>query len=439
MQGACVRVFSQPAGPPCFMKRLAERRLENWFGRDVRPPMFLYGQRGVGKTRLLREFGREKFKRILFFDLRGDAASKEVFSGGGAKDAAAAIASFAGYVPDSETLIILDNVRESSAALEFLRLSPKLIPGAGVIGAGTLPERFECKDIELLELHPMCFREFLLANGEEALAKTLEGCTAVGVLGKAEEFERWMRLHICVGGLPEAVKCYSETRDLNAAHTVNRAALDLYANGLPNFPSAPFFNMNRNFWHLLSDHFGGEYQKFGWGNIRLGKCAHFYEKALPWITGCGLGAVVENLCDLRADFPSAGKKYKVYCFDTGLLCAMRRESPPGMLCGSACPVGFQAAEHYVLNEIKAHAGGPVFYSGNDRNELVSFIVSCGGELVPVEVNPFDNLKIGCLDRYLRKHSACRAVRACMREFRKCAGICKVPMYAVGHFLAGLSD
>lgn len=420
------------------MKRLAERRLENWFGRNVRPPLFLHGQRGVGKTHLLKEFGREKFGRVLYFDIKGDSRAKKIFDGEGSdREIIAAITSFAGHAPDSETLIILDNVHESSGALDFLRRSPELLPGVGMAGAGRLPKWFECKNIEPLELRPMCFREFLLANGKDSLAEMLEGCTA-GILGKAAEFEYWMRLHICVGGLPEAVKCYSETRDFNAAYEANRSVLSMYERDLSECPAFPFSLMGGNFWHLLADHFGGEYQNFEWGNIRLGKCVHYYEKALPWVTGCGLGSVVENLYDLRGESSLKGKRYKVYCFDTGLLCSMGRERPPRLLCEPDCRIGFQAAEHYVLNEIKAHTRDAVFYSGNDRNEFISFVVSHGNELVPVEANPFDNLKIGCLDRYCRRHSPGKAVRACMREFQTCTGICKVPMYAIGHFFSGFS-
>ena len=420
------------------MERLAERRLENWFGRKARLPLFLHGQRGVGKTHLLRKFGREKFGKVLYFDIKGDFRSKKIFDAeSSGRDIIAAITSFAGHVPDSETFVILDNIHESSAALDFLRRSPELLPGVGVIGAGRLPKWFECKNIELLELRPMCFREFLIANGKDSLAETLEGCTA-GILGKAAEFEYWMRLHICVGGLPGAMKCYSETRDFRAAYEANRSVLDMYGRDLSECQAFPFSRMGGNFWHLLADHFGGEYQSFEWGNIRLGKCVHFYEKALPWGIGCGLGSAVENLCDLRKEPPLIGKRYKVYYSDTGLLCSMGRERALRLLCDPNWRIGFQAAEHYVLNEIRAHTGYPVFYSGNDRNELIRFVVSRGSELVPVEVNPFDNLKIGCLDRYCRRHSPGKAVRACMREFQTCTGICKVPMYAIGHFFAGFS-
>lgn len=218
------------------MKRLIDRSLDSWATSTRRKPLIVRGARQVGKTWSIRELGRRAFGNTVAVDLERNRDWHRVFDGNlDARRILSELEVLTGTrIQPGRTLLFFDEVQACPNALTALRYLHEEVPELHVVAAGSLLE-FALSDasvpvgrVQFLEMHPMTFLETLLAAGNEAAAEVVMGphCAVPEAMHRFLLDE--VRRYCFVGGMPEAVKAFVETRSLQETFDVHRDLCEAY-------------------------------------------------------------------------------------------------------------------------------------------------------------------------------------------------------------------
>ncbi|MCI8646005.1 MAG: ATP-binding protein [Firmicutes bacterium] len=340
-----------------------------------------------------------------------------------------------------ETLIIFDEIQEAPYAISSLKYFCENAPEYAIIAAGSLlgvaihqGVSFPVGKVNTLELHPMSYREFLLAMGEEQLANLLESEDYELIRIFANRYISWLKIYYYVGGMPEAVKEYAQNEDVAAVRRIQKNILELYEDDFSKHTQRIELPRIRMVWNSIPMQLAKENKKFFFGQIKQGARSRDFELAIEWLLDCGLIKKVYRVqkpaVPLKAymDFSA----FKIYLLDVGLLGAMSDLEAVSILEGSDIFVEFKGAmtEQYVLQQILAETSyTPYYYSVSSHNE-VDFLIQKEGHVVPVEVKAEENLKSKSLRAYCDKFSPVFAVRTSMADYREQEWMTNLPLYAL---------
>lgn len=340
-----------------------------------------------------------------------------------------------------ETLIIFDEIQEAPYAISSLKYFCENAPEYAIIAAGSLlgvaihqGVSFPVGKVNTLELHPMSYREFLLAMGEEQLANLLESEDYELIRIFANRYISWLKIYYYVGGMPEAVKEYAQNEDVAAVRRIQKNILELYEDDFSKHTQRIELPRIRMVWNSIPMQLAKENKKFFFGQIKQGARSRDFELAIEWLLDCGLIKKVYRVqkpaVPLKAymDFSA----FKIYLLDVGLLGAMSDLEAVSILEGSDIFVEFKGAmtEQYVLQQILAETSyTPYYYSVSSHNE-VDFLIQKEGHVVPVEVKAEENLKSKSLRAYCDKFSPVFAVRTSMADYREQEWMTNLPLYVL---------
>lgn len=340
-----------------------------------------------------------------------------------------------------ETLIIFDEIQEAPYAISSLKYFCENAPEYAIIAAGSLlgvaihqGVSFPVGKVNTLELHPMSYREFLLAMGEEQLANLLESEDYELIRIFANRYISWLKIYYYVGGMPEAVKEYAQNEDVAAVRRIQKNILELYEDDFSKHTQRIELPRIRMVWNSIPMQLAKENKKFFFGQIKQGARSRDFELAIEWLLDCGLIKKVYRVqkpaVPLKAymDFST----FKIYLLDVGLLGAMSDLEAVSILEGSDIFVEFKGAmtEQYVLQQILAETSyTPYYYSVSSHNE-VDFLIQKEGHVVPVEVKAEENLKSKSLRAYCDKFSPVFAVRTSMADYREQEWMTNLPLYVL---------
>lgn len=427
------------------MYRDAIEKLEKWKNRKNRKPLIVRGARQVGKTWLMREFGRKNYEKCAYISMDENERMENVFRDAFDIDRILlALEIEAGFkITPEDTLIIFDEVQEIPRALKALKYFCEQAPQYHIMAAGSLlgialheGTSFPVGKVDFLDLYPMTFREFLLACGQERFVQLMEQHDYAMMGNFRTELIDYLKYYYYVGGMPEAVQEYVQEKDFRAVREVQNKLLTAYENDLSKHAPAEMVTKIRMLWNSIPTQLAKENKKFVYGLVREGARAREYEVAITWLMDVGLVYKVERIkkpgFPLRAyqDFSA----FKLFVLDVGLLGAMSRLNAKVILEGDRMFEEFKGAltEQYVLQQLIVHEENDIFYwSAEKGTGELDFLIQMDDKIVPIEVKAEENLQAKSLRSFVQKYDMKYAVRTSMSDYREQDWMVNYPLYDVG--------
>lgn len=427
------------------MYRDAIEKLEKWKNRKNRKPLIVRGARQVGKTWLMREFGRKNYEKCAYISMDENERMENVFRDAFDIDRILlALEIEAGFkITPEDTLIIFDEVQEVPRALKALKYFCEQAPQYHIMAAGSLlgialheGTSFPVGKVDFLDLYPMTFREFLLACGQERFVQLMEQHDYAMMGNFRTELIDYLKYYYYVGGMPEAVREYVQEKDFRAVREVQNKLLTAYENDLSKHAPAEMVTKIRMLWNSIPTQLAKENKKFVYGLVREGARAREYEVAITWLMDVGLVYKVERV--KKPDFPLRAYQdfsaFKLFVLDVGLLGAMSRLNAKVILEGDRMFEEFKGAltEQYVLQQLIVHEENDIFYwSAEKGTGELDFLIQMDDKIVPVEVKAEENLQAKSLRSFVQKYDMKYAVRTSMSDYREQDWMVNYPLYDVG--------
>lgn len=427
------------------MYRDAIEKLEKWKSRKNRKPLIVRGARQVGKTWLMREFGRKNYEKCAYISMDENERMENVFRDAFDIDRILlALEIEAGFkITPEDTLIIFDEVQEIPRALKALKYFCEQAPQYHIMAAGSLlgialheGTSFPVGKVDFLDLYPMTFREFLLACGQERFVQLMEQHDYAMMGNFRTELIDYLKYYYYVGGMPEAVQEYVQEKDFRAVREVQNKLLTAYENDLSKHAPAEMVTKIRMLWNSIPTQLAKENKKFVYGLVREGARAREYEVAITWLMDVGLVYKVERV--KKPDFPLRAYQdfsaFKLFVLDVGLLGAMSRLNAKVILEGDRMFEEFKGAltEQYVLQQLIVHEENDIFYwSAEKGTGELDFLIQMDDKIVPIEVKAEENLQAKSLRSFVQKYDMKYAVRTSMSDYREQDWMVNYPLYDVG--------
>ncbi|MCC8045619.1 MAG: ATP-binding protein [Clostridiales bacterium] len=429
------------------MERLLMEQLKKWKDKKNRKPLIIRGARQVGKTWLMREFGKRYFAHTVYISFDNNERMRNVF----AMDfdiqriiSALKVESREQIVP-GETLLIFDEIQEVPKALTCLKYFYENAPEYAIIAAGSLlgaalheGTSFPVGKVDFMNLYPLNFKEFLIASGEKELAVWLDQADYQMVNAFADKYANLLRMYYYVGGLPEAVNTYLETDDLYEVRNVQKELLVYYANDFSKHAPVETVPRIQMVWNSIPMQLTKENKKFVYGQVREGARAKDFELAIQWLTDCGL--VHKGYRVSKPGMPLIAYMemdvFKLYFLDVGLLSALCQLDARTLLEGNRVFTEFKGAltEQFAAQELSADEISLYYYSTQNSSGEIDFIVQKSGYIIPLEIKAEENLQAKSLKNYCQKYKPEIAVRSSMSNYREQEWMVNVPLYALAAYL-----
>lgn len=429
------------------MYRLAMEKLKKWKESQYRKPLIIEGARQVGKTWLMKEFGRLYYSNTIYVNFDSNSRMEELFSSDLQTDRILmGLELYFGQKINSEnTLIIFDEVQEVPRALTSLKYFCENSPEYHIICAGSLlgialhqGTSFPVGKVDFLKLYPLSYREFLMAAGDERFADLLESCDFQMITSFKQSFMDALKQYYFVGGMPEAVLRFSENHDFSEVRQIQKRILDAYEQDFSKHAPNETVPKIRMVWNSIPSQLAKENKKFIYGMVREGARAKDYEAAIMWLSDCGLvhkvGRITAPNIPLKAYEDL--KAFKLFLVDVGLLGCMTGLKQSSLLDGNDMFKEFKGAltEQYVMQQFAAIPELNIYYYTNDRGSCeIDFVIDSGEQAVPVEVKAEINLRAKSLKTYCEKFAPKTAVRTSMTDYKKERNLVNLPLYAVEEF------
>ena len=414
------------------MYRIAIEKLLKWKQNKRRKPLIIEGARQVGKTWLMKEFGRQEYKDTIYINFDSNSRMAELFASD--LDTERLIMGLEIYAgrkinPDS-ALLIFDEVQEVPRALASLKYFYENAPEYHIVCAGSLlgialhqGTSFPVGKVDFLKLYPLSFKEFLMANDKERFAELLDRQDFQMITSFKQIYIDALKQYYFVGGMPEAVQSFSENKDFNEVREIQKRILLAYEQDFSKHAPNEIVPRLRMLWNSIPAQLAKENKKFIYGLVREGARAKEYETAIMWLCDCGLVHKVSrvNAAGIPLRAYEDLKAFKLFVLDVGLLGCMAGLRQHTLLDGNDLFVEFKGAltEQYVCQQLKNIEDLDIYYYTNDRGSCeVDFVVDTGEKIVPVEVKAEVNLKAKSLKTYREKFLPEISVRTSMADFKK---------------------
>ena len=426
------------------MYRIAMEKLLNWKQSKRRKPLIIEGARQVGKTWLMKEFGRQAYADTVYINFDANSRMAELFASDLNTDRLIlGLELYVGHKIDPESsLLIFDEVQEVPRALASLKYFYENAPQYHIVCAGSLlgialhqGTSFPVGKVDFLKLYPLSFREFLMATGQEQFAELLDKQDFQMITSFKQTYIDALRYYYFVGGMPEAVACFAESKDFNEVREIQKRILAAYEQDFSKHAPNEIVPRLRMLWNSIPSQLAKENKKFIYGLVREGGCAKDYETAILWLSDCGLVHKVSrvNAAGIPLRAYEDLKAFKLFVLDVGLLGCMTGLRQRTLLDGNDLFVEFKGAltEQYVCQQLQTIEDLDVYYYTNDRGSCeVDFIVDTGERIIPVEVKAETNLKAKSLRTYREKFSPEISIRTSMADYKKEDWLVNLPLYAI---------
>lgn len=426
------------------MYRFAIENLYKWKESKYRKPLIIEGARQVGKTWLMKEFGKKAYRDMVYINFDANSRMAELFAADmNPKRIILGLELYAGKKIDPDhTLLIFDEVQEVPRALSSLKYFYEDAPQYHIVCAGSLlgialhsGTSFPVGKVDFLKLYPLSYKEFLMATGNERFAELLSERDYGMITAFKQTYIDALKHYYFVGGMPEAVLRFSENQDFNEVREVQRRILDAYEQDFSKHAPNEIVPKIRMLWNSIPSQLAKENKKFIYGLVREGGRAKDYETAIMWLTDCGLVHKVNrvNAPNLPLKAYEDLKAFKLFIVDVGLLGCMTGLRQRTLLDGNELFIEFKGAltEQYVLQQLKTVEGLQVYYYTNERGSCeIDFLIDDGEKVVPVEVKAEINLKAKSLRTYHDKYNPDVSVRTSMADYKEEEWLSNLPLYAV---------
>lgn len=426
------------------MKRTIISQLKSWKESPYRKPLILAGARQVGKTYILKEFGKQEYDNVAYINCDGNSEIADIFAENYDMSRVLMIIGAITKQPivPGKTLIILDEIQELRKGLSSLKYFCEDAPEYHIAVAGSLlgvamhqGESAPVGKVDILRLYPMSFEEYLLAKGEDRMLDILQkkDWTTTNMLH--ESLTLLLREFYFVGGMPEAVKTFLATNDANAVRKVQNDILFVYRSDMSKHVSPNEATRISMVWQSIPSQLAKENKKFVYGALRTGARAKDFEMAIQWLVDAGLVYCISRVREIGMPlkFYEDFNAFKLFLLDVGLLGALCEMEPSQMLISNKVMTESKGAftENYVLCQLMCKENVHVYYYSREDSRLeIDFLVQHKGQITPVEVKAEENLRSKSLRTFIDANPSFKAVRFSMSPFMDQDWMTNVPLYAV---------
>lgn len=395
--------------------KIAIAKLYKWKNSPYRKPLILKGVRQVGKTWILKEFGKRYYENTAYFNFDENIEYKQFFET--TKDTNRILqnlmlASGQKILPE-KTLIIFDEIQDCPNVINSLKYFCENAPEYHIACAESLlgvalakPSAFPVGKVSFMQIDPMTFTEFLIANGDENLAKYLETVNIIEPIPDAffNPLYEKLKMYYVTGGMPEPVKIWTEARDVEAMQESLSAIIEAYERDFAKHPNISEFPKISMIWKSIPSQLARENKKFIYKVVKEGARAREYEDALQWLVDARLvykiyRSTAPNLPIAAYDDISA---FKIYLVDVGLLRRLAQLSPTAFGEGNRLFTEFKGAltENFVLQTLSTQFEViPRYWSQTNPPYEVDFLIQRENDIFPVEVKSETNTKSKSLKKF----------------------------------------
>lgn len=426
------------------MQRFAMQKLVEWKNKKNKKPLVIMGARQVGKTWLMKEFGKQYYDKVAYISFYNNASMRRVFEQDyDIKRIISAINIEVGFTVSADnTLIIFDEIQNAPKAFESLKYFNEDAPEYNIIVAGSLlgvavheGVSYPVGKVTTLNLYPLNFREFLYAVGENVLADALKTKDYNLIDSFSEKYIYHLKNYMYVGGMPEAVNCFLNNSDYYAARDVQKEIILQYRGDFGKHISSielPRINM---VWDSVPMQLAKENKKFFFGQIKKGARSSEFEKAIQWLIDSGLIYRVHKVNIPHVPL-SAYKElsfFKLFFLDIGLLGAMSELDLHSIIEGSRLFIEFKGAftEQYVLQQIVSDTEySPYYYGTESATFEQDFLIQKGMNAVPIEVKAETNIHSQSLKAFYNKFHPEQSIRLSLLNYQEQDWMVNIPLYAV---------
>jgi len=425
------------------MKRNVMQQLIDWKQDSQRKPILIQGARQVGKTWLMRSFGKEHFQNVAYLSMDQNPRLQAIFDQDFDIDRIVEALQIESQLPiDENTLLIFDEIQEIPLALQSLKYFQEQRPELPILAAGSLLAvalhsgiSFPVGKIQLVDMYPLSFLEFLDAVGNEELALLIRNADFQMMKVFRDKFILLLKQYFYLGGMPEVVQEYIKNRDYEKARKIQKDLIRLYEYDFSKHTSGILSERLRLVYNSIPAHLGQENKKFIYGHLRSGARSKDYEDALQWLVDCGLAIRVPRVS--KPGLPLSGyaepTAFKLFLNDVGLLSAMCDLDARTLLEGSKMFEEYKGSltEQYILTQLVSELGLKPFYYSEERSTgEIDFLVQLAGSVIPIEVKAAENLQAKSLKAYADKYKPNNVIRTSLSDYRKEDWLINLPLYAI---------
>ena len=421
------------------MKRKAIFELEKWKKSADRKPMVLKGARQVGKTWLMKEFGKTNYENIAYLNFDEEDELKSIFKKNKNPERIIELLSFiVGFkIQPGETLVIFDEIQECPEALNALKYFKEKANEYHIISAGSLlgtllaqPKSYPVGMVNILEIGPMKFDEFI-----EAIYPDLK--EYYKNIDKGHEIEEIFHsrlmdaydYYLIIGGMPECVASWLEFKDPDKVRKIQDELIQIYENDFSKHNGKVNSGRLLQVFRSIVSQLSKPNEKFMYGTVRKGGRARDFEEAIEWLVSAGMINRVHNVS--KAEHPLAAfdklDQFKLFLFDTGLLKHVAGIDNSAILVKTDYQFKGPLTENYVLQQLKGQFEvEPHYYS--DKNNEMDFILQYGMDIIPIECKGGHNVSAASFKWYISKLQPKEAIRFSKKGYRKDGKITNLPLY-----------
>lgn len=426
------------------MYRAAMEDLKIWKDKPNKKPMIIRGARQVGKTWLMKEFGKIAFQDYVYINFENNRVMKELFSSDlDTRRIMTGVELYYGKKIDpSSTLLIFDEIQEVPQALTSLKYFNENAPEYQILAAGSLlgaalhqGTSFPVGKVDFTDLYPLSFSEFLQAMEYDSYVDLLQKSSFDMITIFKLKYIELLKYYYYVGGMPEAVQSFAEKKDFQGVRDIQQRILDAYEQDFSKHAPNDVVPRIRMIWNSIPAQLAKENKKFMYGVLKEGARAKDFEMAVLWLCDCGLLHKVHRVTSPNLPLRAYEdiRAFKLFMVDVGLLSCMSRLRQETLLEGNSLFREFKGAltEQYVLQQLLTDKNLQInYWTNNQGNAEVDFLVDNGKCVIPLEVKAEENLHAKSLRVFVDKYHPALAVRTSMTDYRKEEWLLNLPLYAI---------
>ena len=426
------------------MKRIAYEGLLKWKSKQNRKPLLIKGARQVGKTWLMKEFGKNEYESVAYINFEKATQLANLFEADfDIPRILRSVQLITGIIPKpGETLIIFDEIQSVKRGLLSLKYLYEDAPEYHIIAAGSLlglsihkDDSFPVGKVDFLELYPLSYEEFIVALGKNSLLDALHRRDWELTKAFKSNYIELLKQYYYIGGMPEVVNSFIQNNDYNEVREIQNSILESYNNDFSKHSPIEIVPRIKMIWNSIPSQLAKENRKFIYGAVKSGGRAKEFEVAIMWLEDAGLIHKISRVSN--ASLPLEGfvdiGAFKLFMVDIGLLGAKSGLDAKTIIEGNTIFGQYKGAltEQYVLQQLKCSTGIEIYYWSSEQGIAeIDFLIQTGGKVIPIEVKAQENLKAKSLKSFRDKFHPELSLRTSMSDFRDEETLTNLPLYGI---------
>ena len=433
------------------MERFLIEELRKWKNSSSRKPLILEGARQVGKTWLLKQFGKSDFKNTAYINCDNNPQMQSLFTDFNVQRLLRGFSAISEQkITADETLIVLDEIQEIPLALTSLKYFCEEAPQYHIAVAGSLlglaihsGTGFPVGKVDRLSLYPLSFNEFLKAMKKDILLEMIRSKNWEETNPLANQLIELLRQYYFTGGFPSAVQEYIETQDIKAVRAIQKTIIKDYQNDISKHAPEREIPKISLVWSSIPSQLAKENKKFIYGAIKTGGRAKEFENAIQWLVNAGIVHKITriNKFEMPLKYYEDFESFKLFVNDLGLLGAMTDAPPSEILVGNNIFTNYKGSftEQFVAQEYFTARQNQLFYYTNENSTNEIDFVTQSDKIYPIEVKAEVNLKSKSLSTVLKNNTSTYGLRFSMSPYKEQERMTNVPLYLAGEYLRNLPE